>query len=179
MAPQWVAMPPPVLFPGDNLAAAMTRLIADQQADLARLAAATEALAVAPDQALNAALQEMPRLGPGAASGVVMTALTTGQGSCSETVTYSYPGNGAAPQVAVRRSGNACPAGSPLVTGTEPSMIPRAQPQAPHLLDAATPPSWAPARQSRVALADRMAPAAPLASPAAPRLEPISYSPMR
>jgi hypothetical protein len=163
--PQWVVAPDSVLPPGVDLAAAMppamARLIADQEADLARLAAAAETLAAAPDRALQTALAEMPRLGPGEASGVVMTTVTTGRGSCSETVTYSYPGNGAVPRVAVRKAGNACPAGSPFIAGTEPGVIPTVRPQSPRLLEAAGPP-------------DRLIPTGPM-----PQSELVSYPPAR
>jgi hypothetical protein len=163
--PQWVVAPDSVLPPGADLAAAMpaamARLIADQEADLARFAAAAEALTAAPNRALETALSEMPRLGPGEASGVVMTTAMTGRGSCSETVTYSYPGNGAAPRVAVRKTGNACPAGSPFATGSEPGVIPTMRPHAPRLLDASGP-------------SDRLIPTGP-----APQTELVSYPPAR
>jgi hypothetical protein len=159
--PQWVALPAPALWPSAELTAmmpgAMARLIADQEADLARLAAAAERMAAAPDRALETALTQGARLGAGPASGVVMTAITTGRGSCSESVTYSYPGNGVAPRVTVRKAGNACPAGSPFALGTEPSAIPAARPQLPRLLEASAPP-------------DRLIPSTPL-----PRTELVSY----
>lgn len=66
----------------------------------------------------------MPRLAPGEASGGVMTTVMTDRSSCSETVTSSYPGNGMAPRIAVREAGNACPAGSPSIMGSAPSVIP-------------------------------------------------------
>ena len=163
--PQSVAVPGPALWPSADLTAmmpvAMARLIAGQQAALARLATAAERLAAAPDRALETALTQEPRLNAGPASGVVMTAITTGQGSCSESLTYSYPGNGAAPRVTVRKTGNACPAGSPFASGTEPSAAPAVRPQLPRLLEASAPP-------------DRLIPSVPL-----PRTELVSYPPER
>jgi hypothetical protein len=184
--PQWVMTPGPAFFPSDDVAAtmpaAMARLIADEEADLARLTAAAENLAAMSDRALETALTEAPPLGPGQASGIVTTAITTDQGSCSETVTYSYPGNGAAPLVKVRKAGNACPPGAPFASGTEPSMIPTVRSQPPRLLEAAAPfgvparghptrseIAWGP-RQSRAGLGDRLIPTGPV-----PQAMPVSY----
>jgi len=163
--PQWVMAPGPAFFPSDDVAAmmpaAMARLIAEQEADLARLTAAAESLAAMSDRALQTALTEAPSFGPGQASGIVTTAIISNRGSCSETVTYSYPGNGAAPRVAVRKAGNACPAGMPYAIGTAPSMIPTVRPQSPRLLEASAPP-------------DRVIPSGPL-----PQTVPVSYPPAR
>jgi hypothetical protein len=163
--PQWINTPDPALLPGSDLAtmmpAAMQRLIADQEADLARFAATAEALAAGPSWTLETMLREAPRLGPGEANGFVMTSIMTGQGSCSETVTYSYPGNGAALKVTVRKTGNACPAGSPSIPGTEPSVTPTVRPQLPRVLEAEAPP-------------DRLIPTAPI-----PPAELVSYPPAR
>jgi hypothetical protein len=162
---QWRLAPAPALWPSEGIAASMpaavARLIADQEAELARLSAASEALAAAPERIWESMLAEMPRLGPTRASGVVMTAIATGRGSCSETVTYAYPGNGMAPRVTVRKSGNACPAGSLLAPGAEPSIILAARAHAPRLLETAAPP-------------DRLIPAAPV-----PQTELVSYPPVR
>ncbi len=49
---------------------------------------------------------------PGSASQVVVTSFSGGRGVCGESVSYTYPGNGAAPLVSVRRIGDGC--GRPL-----------------------------------------------------------------
>ena len=109
------------------------RLVADQQAALARLVASVQALAdapiwvVGPGPVIDAALAE-PRLGPGAVSGVVMTAVTSGARSCSESFFYSDPGTGAPPKVEVKRSGN-CETRMPAFTGRQPSVLPAPAPR--------------------------------------------------
>ena len=58
---------------------------------------------------------------PGAVSGVVVTSFSSGGRECSQTVTYSYPGNGAEPQVAVRKVGDACGGVTPPSTQAIPA----------------------------------------------------------
>ncbi len=78
------------------------RLVADQQAALARLVASAQTLAdapiwvVGPGPVIDAALTA-PQFGR-RVSGVVMTSVTSGAGSCSESFFYSDPGTGAPPQ---------------------------------------------------------------------------------
>lgn len=135
------------------------RLAADQQAAAARLMAQARALAdapiwlVGPNPAIEAALASMPPGGPGQVSGVVVTSTSTGAGTCSEQMVYSYSGNGAAPKVSVSKSGNACPPGSgfgPRSIGPGTNSI-EAQPQpavrhhAPRLIETSTPPARSPA----------------------------------
>lgn len=109
------------------------RLVADQQAALARLVASAQALAdapiwvVGPGPVIDAALAE-PRLGRGAVSGVVMTSVTSGARSCSESFFYSDPGTGAPPKVEVKRSGN-CETRMPAFTGRQPSVLPAPAPR--------------------------------------------------
>ena len=94
------------------------RFAADQQAAAARLIAQARALAdapiwlVGPNPAIAAAMASMPASGPGQVTGVVVTSTSTGAGTCSEQMSYSYSGNEAAPKVSVSKSGNACPSGS-------------------------------------------------------------------
>ena len=103
------------------------RLVADQQAALAQLVASAHALAdapvwvVGPGPIIDAALAA-PQFGRGV-SGVVMTTLASGAGSCSESFFYSDPGTGAPPQVEVKRSGD-CGPGMPAIGGRQPSMLP-------------------------------------------------------
>jgi hypothetical protein len=69
---------------------------------------------VGPSPDIEWALERLPRAG-GQVSGVVVTSVASPAGSCSQTVVYSSPGNGAAPTVQVRTTGNACDGVSPSV----------------------------------------------------------------
>src|SRR3984893_6229132 len=90
--------------PGD-----IYRLVADQQAALARLVGSAHALADAPiwvvgsGPVIDAALVA-PRSG-GGVSGVVMTSVASGTRSCSESFFYSDPGTGANPAAPYRGIG--------------------------------------------------------------------------
>lgn len=118
---------------------------AEEQAVAAQLVAQAQALAsapiwlVGPNPAVEAA---MPPSGPGRVSGVVVTSTTSGAGSCSERMTYSYLGNGAPPKVSVSKSGDACPAGSPFGAGTNPALappMPTVRPNAPRVIESVAP----------------------------------------
>lgn len=113
------------------------RLVADQQAALARLVASAEALAnapvwlVGPSQAIEAAILRV-----GGVSGVVMTSVSSNTGSCSESFSYLDPGTGAPPKVEVRKSGD-CGAGLLNLGGQPPSAAPALQrPNAPRIIEA-------------------------------------------
>ena len=117
------------------------RLVADQQAELARLVASAHALAdapiwvVGPGPVIDAALA--PQFGRGV-SGVVMTSVTSGAGSCSESFFYADPGTGAPPKVEVKRSGD-CGTGMPTIGGRQPSVLPTPaapRPNQPRLIEA-------------------------------------------
>jgi hypothetical protein len=133
------------------------RLVADQQAAMARLVASAHALADAPiwlvgaGPTIDAALAA-PQRGRGPVSGVVVTSVTSSSGSCSESVLYSDPGTGAAPKIEVRKSGD-CEVGSPGVTGRQPSVLPAppaARLGAPRIIEAsAGPKDLPPAAQVR------------------------------
>ena len=120
-----VVMPQPEIY----------RMVADQQAALAQLVASAHALAnapiwvVGPAPVIDAALAT-PQFGRGV-SGVVMTSVTSGTGSCSESFLYSDPGTGAPPKVQVSRSGDCAP-GTPAIGGREPSVPPAAPPARPN-----------------------------------------------
>jgi hypothetical protein len=110
------------------------RLVADQQAALARLVASAEALAnapvwlVGPSRIIEAAI---PRVG--GISGAVMTSVGSNTGSCSESFSYFDPGTGAPPKV--RRSGD-CGAGLPNLNGQQPfaaPVVPR--PNSPRIIE--------------------------------------------
>jgi hypothetical protein len=118
------------------------RLVADQQAALAQLVASARALTeapiwvVGPGPVIEAALAS-PQLGRGV-SGVVMTSVASGTGSCSESFFYSDPGTGAPPKVEVKRSGD-CGTGTPTTTGPLPSVLPAPplpRPNQPRLIEA-------------------------------------------
>lgn len=118
------------------------RLVADQQAALAQLVASAHVLAdapiwvVGPGPVIDAALAG-PQFGRGV-SGVVMTSVTSGAGSCSESFFYSDPGTGAPPQVEVKRSGD-CGTGMPAIGGRQPSVLPTPsapRPNQPRLIEA-------------------------------------------
>jgi len=117
------------------------RMVADQQAVLARLIASAHALAnapiwvVGPGPVIDAALAA-PQFGHGV-SGVVMTSVSSGSGSCSESFSYFDPGTGAPPKVEVSRSGD-CGPGAPALGGRQPSVlpVPAARPNRPRIIEA-------------------------------------------
>jgi hypothetical protein len=59
-----------------------------------------------PDQMMRSITQSMPQLPTG--SSVVVTSITTPSGTCSQTITYGYPGHGRQPVVNVSSNGDAC-----------------------------------------------------------------------
>lgn len=58
-----------------------------------------------PGQMIRSMMQGAPQALPG--SGVVVTSISTGSGTCSQTLTYGYPANGGQPTVKVSSTGNA------------------------------------------------------------------------
>jgi hypothetical protein len=109
-----VVMPPADIY----------RLVADQEAAMARLIASAQALAdapiwvVGPSPAIEAA---MPEFGRGI-SGLIVTSASSPTVSCSESFSYYDPGTGAPPQVQVKRSGN-CGPGLPTIAPRQPSVV--------------------------------------------------------
>jgi hypothetical protein len=93
----------------------IAQLVADRQAALARLVASERRAAdapiwlVGPGPAIEAAMPDL-------VSGVVVTSMTTGSGSCSRIVYYSNAGTGAEPSITVKTSGDACDALPPLAS---------------------------------------------------------------
>jgi hypothetical protein len=126
------------------------QLAADRNAAFERLIASARAMAdapvwlVGPNPAIEAAMAGVPMAGPGQVSGVVVTSMTSGTGTCSERMIYSDSGNGAL-KVSVGKSGDACPAGSPFGSfgaRSNPSAapsIPAVRPNAPKIIEAAAP----------------------------------------
>ncbi|MBV8739227.1 MAG: hypothetical protein JO007_18660 [Alphaproteobacteria bacterium] len=135
------------------------RFAAEQEKVTAQLIAQAEALTnapiwvVGPNPAIETAMASLPAGASGQVSGVVMTSTSSGAGTCSERMIYSYSGNGT-PQVSVSKSGNACPPGSPFGAGTNSTMtphLPLVQPHAPRLIEASAPASaGSPAAQQAV-----------------------------
>jgi hypothetical protein len=125
------------------------RLVAGQQAALARLVASTEALTnapvwlVGPSQAVEASIPQV-----GGVSGVVMTSVDSNTRSCSQSFSYFDPGTGAPPRVEVTRSGD-CSGGLPDLGGRPPSTAPTVpRPNAPHIIEAsAVPKNLSPAER--------------------------------
>ena len=107
-----------VLVPGTPAAAVgfpVARMIAQQRAMMNRMFAdMDELMAMAqpdpgqmiPGRMMRSVMQGMPQ--PTMASGVVVASITTGHGTCSQTVTYGYPGDGGQPTVKVGTTGDAC-----------------------------------------------------------------------
>lgn len=156
----WVAQGFDVVTP---IPPEIDRIAADQEATAARLIAQVQTLADAPvwlvgtNPAIQAAMAAMPPSGAGGVSGVVVTSTTSGAGTCSERMIYSSAGNGAPPKVSVTKSGDACPAGSPLGAGIStmtappmPPVPPAVHPSAPRLIETSLPTSSPAARQTAV-----------------------------
>jgi hypothetical protein len=107
----------------------VARMVAQQEALMNRMFADMDSLMAtafrAPDQMIRSVMQGMPQVAPG--SGIVVTSVTTGRGTCTQTITYGYPGNGGQPVTRVSSSGNACGAiGSSMPTEvTQPAPGPR------------------------------------------------------
>jgi hypothetical protein len=150
------------------LPADVYRMIADQQAALSQLVASAHALADAPvwlvgsTPAIDAVLATAPEPGRGAISGVVVTSVTSNAGSCSESVFYANPGNGAAPTVKVERSPG-CAGTPPAASGRYPSTVPAvpgARPRAPRIIEASAVPNKLPP-QARVRRLAELIKAAP------------------
>ncbi len=108
-------------MPADPFAA----LLAQQDAAVRQMLA-FQAAGTQPDGAgagaVEAALGGMP-----GGSSVIVSSFSSGEGSCSQTVTYDDRG-GAAPVVQVRQSGDACGAFSRQGSGTVPAALPPSDP---------------------------------------------------
>ncbi len=116
------------------------RLIADTNAMFRRIdaemnamQAQMETLAAFPfqfpsaGQLVPAGFAATPWTGAAPGNGVVFTSVSTGSGTCSETITYSTPSRGGRPIVHVSQHGNAC--GTISVNG--PARVQAAQPVTP------------------------------------------------
>ncbi len=105
----------------------LARLIADedaffqrQDAIMQRMIADAQAMFRAPAWTVpgDAIQVSLPALPPGTqASQILVSSVSSGRGTCSESITYAYPANGGKPQVTVHRSGNACGAGPAVIQG--------------------------------------------------------------
>jgi hypothetical protein len=132
------------------------QLVADQQAALARLVASAHELAdapvwlVGPGPAVEAALGSTPQFGRGGISGAVVTSVSSNTGSCSESMIYIDPGNGAPPTVETKKSGD-CGTSSPAITRRPPSVppVPAPKPSAPRIIEASAGKNLPPSVQVR------------------------------
>jgi hypothetical protein len=127
-----VVMPPADIY----------RLVAGQQAALARLVASVEALTsapvwlVGPSRVVAASIPQV-----GGVSGVVMTSVDSNTRSCTQSFSYFDPGTGAPPRVEVTRSGD-CGGGLPDLGGQPPSTAPAVpRPNAPRIIEASAVPT--------------------------------------
>jgi hypothetical protein len=157
----WEAQGFDVIMPPSDI----YRLVADQEAAMARLIASAEAMAnapiwlVGPSQVIETAI---PRAG-GRISGVVVTSAASPNYSCSESFSYFDPGTGAPPKMEVKRSGN-CGPGFPEASGRQPSVVPAPtapRPNAPRIIEASAAPKNLPpaARVQHLAQLIKEAPA--------------------
>jgi hypothetical protein len=137
----------PVDFP-------VARMIAQQEAMMHRMFADMDSLMAMPlpdpDQMIRSVMQGVPQVAPG--TEVVVTSISSSNGTCSQTITYGYPGNGGQPQVKVSSTGNACGAlrSAGPIGVTQPVPMPQPRPprhervwtigNPPHLLRTGTPP---------------------------------------
>jgi hypothetical protein len=110
------------------------QMMAEQDAIMRQMAERMRAMGPDMFGANGTVTVAMPSLPPGA-NQVVVTTMSSGRGSCSQTVTYSYPGSGAQPQVAVRQVGDACGAIGAPTNRT----VPAAESVAPERPDVAGP----------------------------------------
>jgi hypothetical protein len=115
-------------------------MIAQQDAMMQQMIADMNAMFATPmpdpQQVFEAAMRGMPQ--PGAGADVFLTSVSSGNGVCSETITYDYPANGGKPQVHVARSGNGCgavtmqapasPVAAPIAPRAIPNMVPPSPP---------------------------------------------------
>jgi hypothetical protein len=119
----------PVDFP-------VARLVAQQQAMMQRMMADMDALMATPmpdpEQMIRSVMDGMPQAAPG--TGVVLTQISNGAGTCSETIVYGPQGANGRQQVKVTRTGNACGA----ITSNRPIGVTQTTPAAPQTVPPAT-----------------------------------------
>jgi hypothetical protein len=134
----FVAAPVPAAV-ASQAADPLIQMIAEQNAMMREMTAELNAAFAQPiipltiDRQMNemiaAAMRGLPPATGG--SGMVFTSTTAGPGTCSEQVTYVYPGNDAKPRVTMTRSGDACGVlGSNGPVKVEQNVRPRPVPQA-------------------------------------------------
>lgn len=104
-----------------------------------------------PGQMIRSVMQGIPG-GMAGAPGVTVTMISTGDGSCQQTVRYGAPGPNGQPIVHVSQTGNACarlmptlPAGAIQAAPAAPRTLPAARPAGqPHLWTVSNPPEAIP-----------------------------------
>lgn len=96
-------------------------MLARQEAMMQQMMADMDAMMAMPlpnpDQIMQAAMRGMPQVAPG--SSVVVTSVSIPGGTCSQTIYYGAPSQGAQPVVKVVSSGNACGA----IHATGPTIV--------------------------------------------------------
>jgi hypothetical protein len=111
-------------------------MFAHQEAIMQRMVADMDAMMTTPfpdpGQIMQAAMQGMPQVTPG--SSVVVTSISIPGGTCSQTITYDVPSQGAQPVVKVVSTGNACGTmhASGPINVTQPGQAPQPGTQQPH-----------------------------------------------
>jgi hypothetical protein len=90
----------------------------------AQMATLMQAPMRGPQQLMQATVGPRLSVAPGATGATVISSTTSDNGTCNETITYSYPGNSNRPGVHVVQRGNAC--GAIHVSG--PAAVQTAQP---------------------------------------------------
>ena len=104
------------------------RFIAAQEASMAAMIRQVDAMMAQALRNPGTIEVAVPPGQNGTVSEIFVSSVSSGQGTCSETVTYSYGPNGK-PQVAVRKTGNACGnvtfgGGAPAVSVPHPAPNP-------------------------------------------------------
>lgn len=97
--------------PAQQIDFPVARMIAQQEAEMRHMMADMGSLMLSvpmpdPSRMIQSVMEGLPRVAPG--TGVVVTSISTGNGTCSQTITYGYPVNGGQPTVQVSSTGNAC-----------------------------------------------------------------------
>jgi hypothetical protein len=125
-----VIVPPVAAAPADFPVA---RIFAQQEAMMRHMMADMDTLLATPmpdpDQMIRSVMSGMPQVPPG--SSLLVTSFSTGNGTCSQTITYDYPANGGQPLVNIRSSGNACGRLNPSAPITVTQPVPSQRPTIP------------------------------------------------
>ena len=100
--------PSAIELQAEHTIAAANAMFREMDAEMNAMQAQMAALMQAPMPGPQATFGPEFSVPPGAAGATVISIATSGNGTCSETITYTYPGDGSRPAVHVSRRGNAC-----------------------------------------------------------------------